>query len=607
MGSFSSASFKSILQGNLRVLALRDTLLAVTAGLTGGLDILYIKEVLGADALILGLFASIWSAVFLIFVLVGGWIGDRYDRRKTLLLGTALALPNPLIMALAQNWHMLLLVNVLGALGAAIATPAYVALLVTSAEQSYRSRAIAVISTLTSLANTFTPPLGAFVIRWLGGLEEMRTVFFLQMGLSLIVWIYVFKTLQTKPPVERQETKGFFESIKDIFSRMRRVYYVSRERRATPWLYIALSGPFAWDVVNPFWTVYAAEVCGTPLNIIGLLVAVYSLIHVLLQIPLANLSDQKGRKRVILMTRPFLYLCLVALLMAGTYRSWAWAPLIPLLAWGLRAIGDSSNPSWTAVSTEVIPEEMQSEWEALRGFLWRITSIPAGLLGGLLWNIDPRLPFIVSLAVDALVRFPILIYWIPETLMIRHTYPRTLGSHVVIYGLPGAGSTSTARLVQRQIQADIIDENLMPGKTQGAHWITLLSQGGVKKKIEQAIDEILARKGKTAIIEGEPAVFAAKEADRAAIVLLVASKEERARREARKREMPEFVALREVEEEDRRIARLTRRLYGADISKLPPFDVAINTERVPQDKIAKIISILHEEEEKTEEKTVEEK
>jgi len=37
-----------------------------------------------------------------------------------------------------------------------------------------------------------------------------------------------------------------------------------------------------------------------------------------------------------------------------------------------------------------------------------------------------------------------------------------------------------------------------------------------------------------------------------------------------------------------------RRLYGADISKLPPFDIAINTDRIPPEKIVRIISLLRE-------------
>ena len=66
------------------------------------------------------------------------------------------------------------------------------------------------------------------------------------------------------------------------------------------------------------------------------------------------------------------------------------------------------------------------------------------------------------------------------------------------------------------------------------------------------------------------------------------------RRGARSRK-PEFVALREVEEEDRKVDRIARRLYHAGLSRRPPFDVVIDTERVPPDKVARIISILREE------------
>lgn len=81
------------------------------------------------------------------------------------------------------------------------------------------------------------------------------------------------------------------------------------------------------------------------------------------------------------------------------------ASFIPLIAWIFRAVGDFSGPSWTAASTEVIPEDLQSEWEATRDFLWRSMSIPAVIAGGILWNMDPRLPFLMALCVDGLIGF----------------------------------------------------------------------------------------------------------------------------------------------------------------------------------------------------------
>ena len=108
------------------------------------------------------------------------------------------------------------------------------------------------------------------------------------------------------------------------------------------------------------------------------------------------------------------------------------------------------------------------------------------------------------------------------------------------------------------------------------------------------IGKILRSEERPVIVEGSPALYAAKNAEESVRVLLVASREERTRRRAAKSRKPEFVALREVEEQDREVDRIARRLYHADLSRMPPFDVAINTERVPPDKVAKIISVLRE-------------
>ncbi|MEM2935626.1 MAG: MFS transporter [Candidatus Bathyarchaeia archaeon] len=599
MKLLSVSDAKSILQGNLRVLAIRGVLLTVSGGLAGGLDALYIKEILGADAVILGLFASIWSAVFLIFVLIGGWISDRYDRRKMFLLGTALTLPNPLIYALAPTWHILILANFLGALGSAIMNPAYVAMLVTSVDQQKRTRAIAAVNTLTSMANVVVPPLGASIVIWMGGLKQLWIIFLLQFVLALGVWLYVSKGLRTAPTEIERETKGMRRVVKDIFHQMREVYQLSKERKATPWLYLYLTGPFAWEVVGPFWTIYAAEVCGSSLFVIGLLTAILSFVDILLEVPMASIADSKGRKKVMLAVRPFQYLCLGSLILGGTYKDPIVAPLIPILAWTFRGIGNIAGPSWTAASTEVIPEEAQGKWNALQNFLWRITAIPASLIGGFLWNIDPRLPFIMALMVDGLIRYPILIHKVPETLVVHYPHPREVGRHVVIYGLPEAGLTSVARLVQKSTRAEIIDETSVGEKSEEKGVsipLPLPFTDRDKKTMEKKIEEILAQKEKTAIIEGKPAVFAAGEPSKSTVILLVAPREERARRKAVKSKEPEFVALKEVEEKDREITKLTRKLYGADISKLPPFDVAINTERVSPEKVAKIIAIIRGEE-----------
>jgi len=571
---------KSLFHGNLRVLLIRRILLALSGGLTAGLSTLYIKEVLGADAVILGLFGSIWSAVFVVFILIGGWIGDRYDRKKVFLLGTALTLPNPIIYALASDWHLLILVNFLGALGSAISNPVYNAILYSSIEQKKRSQIVASLAVMASIVNMVAPPLSAYIIQMMGGLEEIRKMFVAQFLISFAVWIYTLRKLKMMPTSERSEVKGFVKAAKDMLFQMRTVYRMSRERKAFSWVIMFLLGPFAWQLVSPFWPIFAAEVCLSPLLIIGLLPTVDSLTRIFLQIPLANISDKKGRKRVILLIRPFRYVALTVLVLGGSYHN-SVTPFIPLFVWMLDAIGTSTGPSFWALRTEVMPKKVQSTWNALLNFVWYLGAIPASLLGGFLWNIDPRLPFIFALFVDAGLRLPILIRYVPETLVTLRKVPR-IGPHILIYGLSEAGLTSTARLVQRSMKAEIIS---------AAHVDT------------RRLSRILKSEKRPVIIEGTSALYAAKEEQDSIRVLLVASREERTRRRAQKSKKPEFVAFKELEEEDRKVDRIARRLYHTDLSSMPPFDVAINTERVPPKKVAKIIAVLREKEEEQSENT----
>jgi len=592
-----ASTARSTIKGNIRVLTIRSFILTAIAGLSGGLNILFIKEVLKADAIILSMLTSIWSMVFLAFILVGGWISDQYSRKKMLISGMALTLPNPLIFALAPDWRMIVIAYVLGAVGTALTTPAYIALLYSYSERKTRSRTIALMNTVNSIANIIVPPVGATLIQTLGNgnLNWIRNIFLIQFFSTIIVLAYTWRRLEDKVQLNRKTPKNLIHAIKDVFGQMNKIYKISRERKAASWLLLALTGPWAWEAIAPFWIIYAAEVCGSPIIVLGFLPSIYSLTTALLMLPLAEISDKKGRKKAILFARPFLHLCIIILLIGGTFKESALTPLIPLIAWIFRAIGSSSGPSWTAASTEVIPEELQSGWEATRDFLWRSMAIPAALIGGLLWNIDPRLPFIMALLVDGLIRLPILIYKVPETLIARsHRHPT--GPHIILYGLPSSGKTSIARLVQRELSLEVIDERTFGEEEQNVPSIPIpfLSGNGNEKRVKEKLNSILAEKNRAVIIEGEPAIFAAKDEAKGLIILLVAPREERVQREIKKHGGPDFVALKRVEERDRKVAKLTRQLFNADISKLPPFDVAINTERIPPEKIVKMIALLRE-------------
>ncbi|MBM3292466.1 MFS transporter, partial [Candidatus Bathyarchaeota archaeon] len=69
----------------------------------------YLKDNLGANAIIIGLISGINTEETLLFSMLEGFIADRYDRKKIIVWGTALRTISPLIYLFAPSWEWIIL------------------------------------------------------------------------------------------------------------------------------------------------------------------------------------------------------------------------------------------------------------------------------------------------------------------------------------------------------------------------------------------------------------------------------------------------------------------------------------------------------------------
>jgi hypothetical protein len=68
------------------------------------------------------------------------------------------------------------------------------------------------------------------------------------------------------------------------------------------------------------------------------------------------------------------------------------------------------------MTLELVSVERMGKWSGLIGFFRGLVTIPAPVIGGLIWReLGPMYVFIIPLAVDLLLRIPLLTS-IPETL-----------------------------------------------------------------------------------------------------------------------------------------------------------------------------------------------
>ncbi|HDH06893.1 MAG TPA: MFS transporter, partial [Thermoproteales archaeon] len=436
---------------------------------------------------------------------------------------------------------------IISAVGSSFISPSYQYIIRVVTSKENRSTSIALINTLANIVSMIVPPLAAFLIMYFGGIRLVKYTFFIAFLLIFTASIYVAKTLKIPEYVENEPKKGFLEPLKDLV----KVYKISRERKLHYWLIFVIIGPFVNTIVSPFWTLYAYEVCETPGELIGFLPTAQSLTYILLLIPVSRLSDKIGRKKVFLILQPFLWLSFLTLVFAGTFKT-EYSYLAPLLSWAFYGVFAASSPSMLASIIEAFPKEYVSRWTSLRNVLYYIVAIFAGFLGGVLWSIDPRIPFTVAFLSDA--ARTLLLFKVPETNLKTPSEEKETPQRILIYELPGAGLGTVTKLLKNRLNPRLIDV--------------------VPREIDEKIK-------------------LAKEARDTLIVLLVAPRHERALKLMKEKGEPFFVAYKEIEEEDKKVSKVVKKYFKADLEKLPPFDIAINTQRIPPEVAEKIIEIAY--------------
>src|SRR5256885_7972086 len=116
------------------------------------------------------------------FVLLGGALGDRYGRRRVFLVGIAWFTLSSVLCGLSWNVGVLVAARALQGCGAALLTPAALALLHASFDERDRGRAIGWWSGLSGVSTAVGPFLGG----WLIDALSWRWIFFLNVPFAVV-------------------------------------------------------------------------------------------------------------------------------------------------------------------------------------------------------------------------------------------------------------------------------------------------------------------------------------------------------------------------------------------------------------------------------------
>lgn len=372
---------------------------------------------LGASVLAVALFQATKDFLDAIYQYPGGQVADLYGRKRALLLFSAMAMVGYTIYYLSPSWPLVFAGLFFVMAFSSLFQPAIFATIGDSLPAGKRATGFSLESILRRVPLLLGPAAGGFVILHLQGIHGLDEGLLQGVRAGLLVSIFLtamallIQYVSYTPAMGA--TAGADPTRASLFAEMREIF------RAMP---PSLRGLLISDSLVRFGEntakiliiLLATEPPPVGLGIdafrFGLLVTIQMATAILSYLPPTRLAHLYGRRPFTAAT--FLFFSLFPLLLFLS-QDYYWL-LGAFVAAGLRELGE---PTRKGTIVDLSPEGSRARAVGIYYTFRGLLIFPAGLVGGLLWILWPRLPFLVSF----LVAFGGFVFFLLGT---RRDYPR---------------------------------------------------------------------------------------------------------------------------------------------------------------------------------------
>lgn len=389
---------------NYRVSITRSSVNNFLLKLTAQYDSIY-TVALGAGSVELGTINSIGNGISAIISTPIGWLMDRYGLKRLYLFGITLMAGSALTYALATSWQAIIAATILFTVSTRFIGTGCSVICADSVQNKDRATAQNICVTSASLLAMFAPLVAAPLVTAFGGLtaEGIRPLYSIRFVGYILVLVFVAAQLREPKRATVTETStssGFIDDFRQIF------------KAGTPlgrWLIVASLTWFPIAMTAPFLQLFAHQAKGANQYLLGIMATATVLTRILFGIPLGRLADKIGRKKVIYLLAPLWYASYLLLIFSSN-------SFTLILSGALQTFYFISSGVTNAMTLELVPVKQMGKWSGLIGLFRGLVTIPAPILGGLIWdNFNPVYVFLIPIAVDLLLKLPLLVT-IPETL-----------------------------------------------------------------------------------------------------------------------------------------------------------------------------------------------
>jgi len=203
----------SLLRGNLLIIIVTWAFIEFARGATSTYYSKYVVG-LGAPEMVPGLLQALYTSVYAIVAIIGGYVADRYGRRNIIAFFTFFVAFSYLLYATAPAWQWLIIAEITLAL-TSIYIPALQAMIADSIPPEKRGKGYSLTYLITYLAAAPSALVAGMLVARHGIVQGVRITFFIASTCAIIAAIlrtlFLKETLQNKDKKTIRELREFLK------------------------------------------------------------------------------------------------------------------------------------------------------------------------------------------------------------------------------------------------------------------------------------------------------------------------------------------------------------------------------------------------------------
>jgi MFS family permease len=370
---YSLAPPSGTLNRDLKLIFTSNFIGAIGDGLYAYILPIYIRG-LQASSADVGFLFSIFLLTTALTIIPGGFLADRYDRKKVMILGWLLWVPVPLIFSMATHWTQL--IPVMGLYGFFLSGPATGAYIVTAAKRDRVTLTYTLMSASWWTGYIFSPGLGGYLSTTIVGMRGVFLLAFTLYSAATIVLFFVHSQTARELPEEQQTNS--------------KTHPTHAQKIVTLSVFFAFVFFFV-NLVRPLVVQFFQDVYKLGNPMIGLLGSVAFLGSAVFSLLLGKIGDKMGKMIAVV----------IALLIGGLSFGLFICFSNPLTLGTASFLNGASYMLWSLMGASVgslAPAASRGRWISLAQMSATLAAAVAPYLGGVLYEWSPVVPFYVIIA-----------------------------------------------------------------------------------------------------------------------------------------------------------------------------------------------------------------